>query len=54
MYLGRIEITPATELKIVGIEGFFKKTVTKYGNGAKVDCPKRYLGQTVYLVVCEK
>jgi len=25
--------------------------VTKFGNSAKVDCPKEYIGQTVYLVI---
>jgi putative transposon-encoded protein len=33
--------------------GFFQKKVTKFGTGAKVDCPKEYLGKTVYIVVCE-
>ena len=42
-----------TELKVEGILGFMKKKVTKFGTGAKVDCPKEYLGKTVYLVVCE-
>ena len=41
----------ATELHITGIEGFLKRKVTKFGTGAKVDCPKEYLGRTVYLVV---
>lgn len=36
-----------------GIIGFFRKTVTRFGTGAKVDCPKEYLGKTVYIVVCE-
>jgi putative transposon-encoded protein len=47
-------ITPRTELKVEGILGFMKKKVTKFGTGAKVDCPKEYLGKTVYLVVCEE
>ena len=42
-----------TQLKVQGILGFMKKKVTKFGTGAKVDCPKEYLGKTVYLVVCE-
>jgi putative transposon-encoded protein len=42
-----------TQLKVEGILGFMKKKVTKFGTGAKVDCPKEYLGKTVYLVVCE-
>ena len=32
---------------------FFEKRVTKFGNGAKVDCPKEYLGKRVYIMVCE-
>ena len=47
-------ITPRTELKVEGILGFMKKKVTKFGTGEKVDCPKEYLGKTVYLVVCEE
>jgi len=35
------------------IIGFFEKKVTKFGNGAKVDCPGEYLGKRVYLLVCE-
>ncbi len=34
------------------VVGFFQKKVTKFGTGAKVDCPKEYLGKTVYVVVC--
>lgn len=34
--------------------GFFQKTVTRFGTGAKVDCPKEYLNKTVYVVVCRK
>jgi putative transposon-encoded protein len=29
-----------------------KKTVTPFGTGAKVDCPKEYLGKKAYLVIC--
>lgn len=47
------KIKAKTELKVEGILGFMKKKVTKFGTGAKVDCPKEYLGKTVYLVVCE-
>ena len=32
--------------------GFFEKRVTKFGNGAKIDCPKEYLGKKVYVLVC--
>jgi len=43
-----------TELKIKGIPGFMKKKVTRFGTGAKVDCPKEYLGKTVYLVIAKE
>ena len=32
--------------------GYFKKRVTKFGNGAKVDCPSEFLGKDVYVIVC--
>jgi putative transposon-encoded protein len=47
------KLVAKTELKVEGILGFMIKKVTKFGTGAKVDCPKEYLGKTVYLVVCE-
>jgi len=49
----KVELEPATELKVTGIIGFIIRKVTPFGNGAKVDCPKEYLGKKVYLVVCE-
>ncbi len=33
--------------------GFIEKRVTKFGTGAKVDCPKEYLGKRVYILVCK-
>ena len=40
-----------TKITVDGIEGFLKKTVTRFGNGAKVECPKEDLGREVYLVI---
>ena len=31
--------------------GFIEKNVTPFGTGAKVDCPKEYLGKRVILVI---
>ena len=36
------------------IVGFIQKKVTPFGTGAKVDCPKEFIGRTVYLVVCKE
>lgn len=49
-----ITIEPKTEIKVKNIEGFLKGKVTWYGTGAKVDCPKRYLGQDIYLIILKK
>jgi len=46
-----IRINAQTELKIKNILGFLKRKVTKFGTSAKVDCPKEYLGKTVYLII---
>jgi|CryGeyStandDraft_7_1057128.scaffolds.fasta_scaffold45347_3 putative transposon-encoded protein len=48
-----INIEPKKELKLKNIAGFLKSKVTPYGTGAKVDCPKRYLWQKVYLIILE-
>ena len=45
---------PITEIKVVGVVGFMKRQVTAYGTGAKVTCPKEYLGKTVYLIVTDE
>jgi putative transposon-encoded protein len=47
----KVEVKDATEVTVEGIEGFFEKTVTKFGSGAKIDCPKQYLGRAVYVVI---
>lgn len=47
----KVELKTETHLVVDGIIGFLKRKVTKFGTGAKVDCPKEFLGKTVYLVV---
>jgi len=47
----KIKIEKKTKLVVEGIEGFIKRKVTPFGNSAKVDCPKEYLGRDVYLVI---
>jgi putative transposon-encoded protein len=46
-----VVLVSKSELVLSDIEGFLKRRVTKFGNSAKVDCPKEYLDKTVYLVV---
>ena len=51
IYMKKILIYPKNEIKVKDIEGFFKKVVNSYGTGAKIDCPKVYLGKEVYVIV---
>jgi putative transposon-encoded protein len=33
--------------------GFLERTVTPFGTSAKVDCPRKFIGKRVYLIVCK-
>ena len=46
-----VKVVNKTRLIVDGIEGFIVRKVTPFGTSAKVDCPKRYLGKKVYLVI---
>ena len=46
----KVVMTKGTHLVVTGIAGFLKRKVTKFGTGAKVDCPKEFLDKTIYLV----
>ena len=30
---------------------FFEKSITPFGNGAKIDAPKEFLGKRVYVMI---
>ena len=47
----RKPITAASRIEVKGIEGYFIRTVTRFGNSAKIDRSKEYLGRTVYIIV---
>lgn len=36
------------------IEGFYTKTVTRFGNGAKIDSPKKLIGKEVIVMVLKE
>ncbi len=46
-----VPVTEASRVVVDGVEGFFEKRVTPFGTGAKVDCPKQYLGRAVYVII---
>lgn len=35
------------------IEGFLERTVSPLGNSGKVDCPKRFIGRRVYILITQ-
>ncbi len=37
-----------------GVKFFYEKNITKFGNGAKIDAPKEYIGRRVIVLVCHK
>jgi len=41
---GKIELKDNYEL-------IFEKSITKFGNGAKIDAPKEFLGKKVYVII---
>ena len=47
----KVPISLQTHFEMDGVHGVIKRKVTRFGNSAKVDCPKEYLGRTVYLVI---
>lgn len=49
----KVRIRTKTKLTVTGIVGFIVRKVTPFGNSAKVDCPKEFLGKKVYLVICK-
>ena len=50
----KVNFQTTNELKLTGIVGFVKRKVTLHGTGAKVTCPKEYLGKTAYLVITDE
>jgi putative transposon-encoded protein len=50
----KVAFEPATRIEVNGVIGFMRRKVTGYGTGAKVTCPKEYLGKTVYLVITDE
>lgn len=52
--MSKVNVITKSELKLKNIKGFIEKIVTKFGTGAKVDCPKEYLGKKVYLIILDE
>lgn len=48
-----VKLEVETSLHLKNLRGFLVKKVTPFGTGAKVDCPKEFLGKTVFLVIVD-
>lgn len=33
------------------VETFYEKIITRFGNSAKIDAPKKYIGKRAYVVI---
>lgn len=49
----KIPQTLSNKIIVKNIQGYFEKTVTNFGTGAKVDIPKEYLGKKVIVLICK-
>lgn len=38
-------------LVVENVKFYFEKRVTKFGNSAKIDCPKKYVGRKAVVIV---
>ena len=50
-FMRKIEVTKRVFKFEDEIEAIIEKRVTKFGTGAKLDCPKEYLGRRAYILI---
>ena len=49
----KIKTIATNQISVENIKGYFERTVTKFGTGAKIDAPKEYLEKKVIILVCK-
>lgn len=40
-----------SKLVLEDVKVYFEKEVTKFGNSAKIDCPKKFIGKKAVVVI---
>ncbi len=40
-----------SKLIIEPVKFYFEKEVTRFGNSAKIDCPKKYIGKKAIVII---
>ena len=48
-----VELTRRNRLALENITGYVERQVVPHGTGAKVTCPKEFIGKTAYLVLTD-
>ncbi len=41
------------KLIIEDVKFYFEKEITRFGNSAKIDCPKKYIGKKAIVIIEE-
>ena len=49
--MNKDKVVEANEITLRNIQAYMERVVTKFGSGAKVDCPKEFLGKKSYLII---
>lgn len=49
----KIPTIMTNEINVHNILGYFERKVTRFGTGAKIDCPKEFLNKKVIILVCK-
>jgi putative transposon-encoded protein len=49
-----VHMEAINRLTVENIVGFIRRPVVPHGTGAKVTCPKEFLGSMVYLVITDQ
>jgi putative transposon-encoded protein len=49
-----LKLEAKTKLTVDGIVGYVRRPVVPHGTGAKVTCPKEYLGKTAFLIITDE
>ena len=47
----KVQVFEANGIPVRNIQAYMERVVTKFGSGAKVDCPKEFLGKKAYLII---
>jgi len=47
----KVSIKVDNEITVRNIQAYMERTVTEFGSGANVDCPKEFLGKKAFLII---